>query len=50
MKGFMSDIWGFMKERKKWWLIPAILGLLAAGALFILSSGPVTAPLLYTFF
>jgi hypothetical protein len=29
---FLKDLWGFMKERKKFWLLPIILSLLFFGA------------------
>lgn len=50
MKEMIKDLWGFMKERKKWWLLPIILGLLAAGALILLTSGSAVAPFVYTVF
>ena len=28
---FLSDLWNFMKERKKWWLTPVIIVLLLIG-------------------
>jgi hypothetical protein len=39
----------FLKERKKYWLIPVILALLAVGALIILG-GTAAAPFIYTLF
>ena len=29
---FLKDIWGFLSQRKKLWLLPAILVLLVFGA------------------
>ena len=34
----LRDLWGFLKERKKWWLLPMIVMLLLIGML-IFSSG-----------
>ena len=40
----------FFKERKKYWLLPIFLALIAFGALIILSQGSAVAPLIYTLF
>ncbi|SNB46626.1 DUF5989 family protein [Geobacter sp. DSM 9736] len=45
-----KDLWGFLKERKKWWLLPIILILLMVGALILLSAGSAIAPFIYTIF
>ncbi|MGA1867635.1 MAG: DUF5989 family protein [bacterium] len=47
---FLKDLWGFMKVRKKYWLLPIILVLLLLGALIILTSGSAVAPFIYTLF
>lgn len=47
---FLKDLWGFMKERKKWWLSPIILVLLFIGTLIVMSSGSAIAPFIYTLF
>jgi hypothetical protein len=39
----------FLKERKKWWLMPLILVLLILGVLVILG-GTALAPFIYTLF
>jgi predicted TIM-barrel fold metal-dependent hydrolase len=49
-KGLLSDFWGFMKENKKWWLLPLLVTLLALGLLIFLSSGTGLAPFIYTLF
>jgi len=46
----IADFWGFLKERKKWWLLPMILVLLLFGALIVLTSGSAIAPFVYTLF
>jgi len=46
----LRDLWGFMKVRKKFWLLPIILILLLFGALIFLSSGSAIAPFIYTIF
>jgi hypothetical protein len=46
----LRDLWGFMKVRKKFWLLPIIIVLLLLGALIVLSSGTAVAPFIYTLF
>ncbi len=47
---FLSDLWGFLKTRKKFWLLPLLMALLLIGAVLILSSGSAVAPFIYTLF
>lgn len=47
---FLKDFWGFLKTRKKYWMLPAILVLLLFGLLIVLSSGSAIAPFIYTIF
>ena len=47
---FLKDLWGFMKVRKKYWLLPIILVLLLFGALIVFTSGSAIAPFIYTLF
>jgi len=47
---FFSDLVGFLKTRKKFWLLPLILVLLLSGGLLILTSGSAVAPFIYTLF
>ncbi|MFH1913899.1 MAG: DUF5989 family protein [Pseudomonadota bacterium] len=47
---FIKDLWGFLRERKKFWLLPIILVLLLFGALIVLTSGSAIAPFIYTVF
>ena len=47
---FAGDLWGFMKTRKKFWLLPIILVLLLFGVLIVLTSGSAIAPFIYTLF
>lgn len=37
----------FLKQEKKWWLIPLLVILLGLGALITFSSGSVLAPFMY---
>jgi hypothetical protein len=47
---FLSDLFGFLKERKKYWLLPIILTLILFGALIVFTSGSAIAPFIYTIF
>jgi hypothetical protein len=47
---FFRDFWNYMKERKKWWLIPTFIIFILLGILIILSSGSALAPFIYTLF
>jgi len=47
---FLTDLWGFMRVRKKYWLLPIILALLIFGALIFFTSGSAIAPFIYTLF
>ena len=46
----LKDLWGFMRERKKFWLLPIVLVLLLLGLLIALSAGSPVAPFIYTLF
>jgi len=46
----LKDLWGFLRGRKKWWLLPMIAVLLLIGTLLVLSSGSAIAPFIYTLF
>ncbi len=50
MLDLLSDLWGFMKVRKKFWLAPIILIMLLLGVLIVLSQGSAVAPFIYTLF
>jgi len=47
---FLRDLWHYMRERKKIWLIPLIVILLILGTIIVLSSGSAIAPFIYTLF
>lgn len=50
MGAFIVELWAFMRERKKYWLMPVILLLLLLGSLIVLTQGSVVAPFIYTMF
>lgn len=47
---FVSELWTFLKKRKKLWLLPLILVMVGLGGLLILAQGSVLAPFIYTLF
>jgi len=50
MADFLIELWGFIKERKKFWLLPIMTVLLVLSGLIVLTSGSVVAPFIYTLF
>lgn len=46
----LADVWGFLKERKKFWLLPLIVTLVLLGGLVVLTQGSALAPFIYTLF
>ncbi len=49
-KGVMGQVWAYTKAEKKWWLLPVLVVLLAAGALLVFAQGSALAPFIYTIF
>ncbi len=47
---FISEVWGFLIERKKFWLFPVVIILGVFGGLIVLSQGSAIAPFVYTLF
>lgn len=50
MLDLLKDLWGYMKDRKKFWLAPIIIVLLLLGSLLVLTQGSAVAPFIYTLF
>jgi hypothetical protein len=50
MGELLLELWGFMKERKKFWLLPIVICLLLLGSLVVMTSGTAVAPFIYTLF
>ena len=50
MGEFVLELWAFMRERKKFWLLPIVVGLLLFGGLIVLTQGSAVAPFIYTLF
>ncbi|MCB9870292.1 MAG: hypothetical protein H6836_01040 [Planctomycetes bacterium] len=47
--GLFSDLWAFMAENAKWWLIPIVVVLGLLGVLLVLGATG-AAPFIYTLF
>jgi hypothetical protein len=48
--GLASQLWAYLRERKKWWLAPVIVVMVLVGALLIFAQGSALAPFIYTIF
>ena len=46
----VTEVWAFLRVRKKYWLAPLIITLVLMGALIVFSQGSVVAPFIYTLF
>ena len=47
---FVAELWAFMKERKKFWLLPIIIVMVLFGGLIVMAQGSAVAPFIYTLF
>lgn len=47
---FLVEFWEFVRERKKYWLIPLLVIMLIFGGLVVLTKGTAIAPFIYTIF
>lgn len=47
---FLAEFWRFIRVRKKYWLLPAILVMVLFGGLLVLTQGSAVAPFVYTLF
>ena len=47
---FLGEFWRFIRVRKKYWLLPAIVITLLIGGLVTLSQTTAVAPMIYTIF
>lgn len=48
--GLARELWAYMQVRKKWWLLPIIVVLLAVGTLLVFAQSSPLAPFIYTIF
>lgn len=47
--GLVAEFWAFLKQNKKWWLLPIVVVMLLLGVLIFLS-GTAATPFIYTLF
>jgi hypothetical protein len=47
---FVTELWQFMRTRKKYWLLPILLMMALFGGLIVLTQGTAVAPFIYTIF
>lgn len=47
---FLNDLWQFLRERKKFWLMPMIVVLLLLGVLIVIGGSSAIAPFIYSIF
>ena len=50
MLEFMTEFWYFLRERRKFWLLPIIVALAVVGSLLVFAQGSAVAPFIYTLF
>jgi hypothetical protein len=48
--GLIGELWAFMRERKKLWLLPILIVLLVVGGLLVFAQGSALAPFIYSIF
>ncbi len=46
----LREFWDFLKQRKKFWLFPIVVILLALGLLIVLTANSALAPFIYPLF
>lgn len=46
----LTELWLFLRVRKKFWLLPLLVVLLFVGALLVLTQSTALAPFIYTIF
>jgi hypothetical protein len=47
--GFVAEFFGFLRQNRKWWMLPMLVVILLLGALVLLGGTPL-APFIYTLF
>ena len=47
---FLTELWAFMRVRKKFWMLPVFVMMAVFGGLVVLSQGSAVAPFIYTIF
>jgi len=47
---FIAELLAYLRERRKFWLLPILVVLTLFGALLVLGQGSAVAPFIYTIF
>jgi competence protein ComGC len=50
MLSFIKEMWKFLRQRKKFWLLPLLLVMALLGVLIVMAQGSAIAPFIYTLF
>ena len=50
MLPLIRELWAFMRERKKLWLVPIIIVMVLISGLLFLAQGTALAPFIYSIF
>ena len=45
-----TELWAYMRVRRKFWLLPVIIAVALLGALLVFAQGSALAPFIYTIF
>jgi len=46
----LKEFWLFLRERKKFWLLPIVVTMLLLGLILVFAQGTAVAPFIYTLF
>jgi hypothetical protein len=47
---FLTEMWAFLRARKKMWMLPIVTIMVLLGVLLVLAQGSAVAPFIYTLF
>jgi hypothetical protein len=47
---FLSELWAFMRARRKFWLYPLLIMTVLLGGVVVLAQGSALAPFIYALF
>jgi hypothetical protein len=49
-QGLLREFWQFLRVRKRWWITPIVVFVVALVALIVLMEGSTVAPFIYQIF
>lgn len=50
MLEFISELWVYLRTRKRFWLLPLLIVLFSMAGLIVVAQGTALAPFIYTLF